>query len=77
MTETVLLIFLILQINITVPTKLVEVGGLTPRFLDPMDAIPGSTYVANFSILETNKIVPTSKYFGTFREINAAFIAEQ
>jgi len=53
------------------------VGGLNPRFLDPMDAIPGTTYVAYVSILETSKIVPTSRYFGTFREIDAAFIAEQ
>jgi len=34
-------------------------------------------YVANVSILEKSKIVPTSRYFGTFREIDAAFRAEQ
>jgi len=53
------------------------VGGLNPRFLDPMDAIPCSTYVAYVSILETSKIVPTPRYYGTFREIDAAFRVEQ
>jgi len=38
--------------------------GLIPRFLNPMDAIPVSNYVAYVSILEESKIVPISRYFG-------------